>query len=188
MNYEKVFLFLTRLWKKEPIVENPDEVFPLYSYDTIVMTEESLPKIKAGMFWFSDNTFSEELISDKSVRAIVLGVYGNRIIGWLLDETSLNCYSGRRYSEYKTKVLYNGNNVKLIQRVPNLDDLLETFANYRMLCEACRMIHVPDFIGFYWSWEKGKPYLRYAPKSGERSAPFKDSGAKVRWILEAQLK
>ena len=39
--------------------------------DIIKFSQKNIPKIKAGMFWYDDDTFSVDLIADKKVKAIV---------------------------------------------------------------------------------------------------------------------
>lgn len=53
----------------------------------IKFSQKNIPKIKAGMFWYDDDTFSADLIADKKVKAVVelvdtsLGVvYGDILI------------------------------------------------------------------------------------------------------------
>lgn len=55
--------------------------------DIIKFSQKNIPKIKAGMFWYDDDTFSEDLLDDKKVKAVVelvdpiLGVvYGDILI------------------------------------------------------------------------------------------------------------
>mgnify|MGYP004455276847 FL=1 len=37
----------------------------------IKFSQKNIPKIKAGMFWYDDDTFSADLIADKKVKAVV---------------------------------------------------------------------------------------------------------------------
>lgn len=55
--------------------------------DIIKFSQKNIPKIKAGMFWYYDDTFSVDLLDDKKVKAVVelvdpiLGiVYGDILI------------------------------------------------------------------------------------------------------------
>lgn len=55
--------------------------------DIIKFSQKNIPKIKAGMFWYYDDTFSVDLLDDKKIKAVVelvdpiLGVvYGDILI------------------------------------------------------------------------------------------------------------
>ena len=192
MNIKEQILSFLAKWLKIDLQKKVilTEKFPSFvrERDVFVLTKKNLAKIMPGMYWFTDNTFSANFQTGKNVRAVVLDVGEKGVIGWLPDETSLTCFEGQNYSAYRKQVLHNDKDILLQKRLPTIDDWVLTFTYYQILCQACHQANVPDFSGFYWCWGRVCPSVRYVPKTGERAATFRDSGAKVRWLLEAELK
>lgn len=72
----------------------------------IKFSQKNIPKIKAGMFWYDDDTFSADLIADKKVKAVVelvdtsLGVvYGDILI----PDKKMNWAKAEKYIEFFNK-------------------------------------------------------------------------------------
>lgn len=72
----------------------------------IKFSQKNIPKIKAGMFWYDDNTFSADLIADKKVKAVVelvdtsLGVvYGDILI----PDKKMKWAKAEKYIEFFNK-------------------------------------------------------------------------------------
>ena len=72
----------------------------------IKFSQKNIPKIKAGMFWYDDDTFSADLIADKKVKAVVelvdtsLGVvYGDILI----PDKKMKWAKAEKYIEFFNK-------------------------------------------------------------------------------------
>lgn len=72
----------------------------------IKFSQKNIPKIKAGMFWYDDDTFSADLIADKKVKAVVelvdtsLGVvYGDILI----PDKKMKWEKAKKYIEFFNK-------------------------------------------------------------------------------------
>lgn len=71
------------------------------------ITKENLPNIEVGMFWYTDDTVSSELV-DKRIKSIVLHVAENEVIGDTFEEANVVGVDAPRYiatfeSEYIKK-------------------------------------------------------------------------------------
>ena len=81
-------MLIDNLTKKHILKSNVKFLILIFmANDIIKFSQKNIPKIKAGMFWYYDDTFSVDLLDDKKVKAVVelvdpiLGVvYGDILI------------------------------------------------------------------------------------------------------------
>ena len=96
---------------------------PKEAIELLELTQEgnkvtSLPKVKPGMFWFEDDTFSVDRIEGKKIKAIVelvrySVIYGDLTASELFDieEKYLNYYDAKDYLENFSYPCKNGEKI-----------------------------------------------------------------------------
>lgn len=80
------------------VMEHPD-VKEANSVDFIPLKRGSLPRVKPGMYWYSDDTVSEAFSKEKKLKSLVLFVRNNVVFGDTFEqrycvEGNLNSYVG----------------------------------------------------------------------------------------------
>ena len=109
------------------------------------------------MFWFTDNTFSSDLIEGKHVKSVVLAVVDNVVYGDTFRERQLKWDDACNFVQNcVSKYFAKGESFWYF-----LDVLEKIKENETMITEALVRIAKPRWIGSYWAKDEvGKNYAK----------------------------
>lgn len=120
--------------------------------------ESKLSKIKLGMIWYEDDSFSFELIANKRIKAVVELIkdgiiYGDLTVSEIMDikENQLNWKDILHSIRYLSRA-FNFNNM-YIQSVSwfDIDMLSEVYERYDVVRKTFDMLGKSSRKGIYWT-------------------------------------
>ena len=127
---------------------------PLVKDDKKSCFKISIERVKAGMFWYEDDTFSFERIADKKIKAIVELVrngiiYGDLTASELFDisEKYMDWFKAQRF--FKEFSYPCKENEKIVWCDKSMFD--EIYDAYSPVKKAFEELHKPYRSGEYWS-------------------------------------
>lgn len=153
-------------------------------------TSENVHKFQAGMFWYDDNTFSYEMIVNKSLRAVVIKVKRGKVIGLLPMERTFNVEEAAAFEEKMPKVLEESFYLKCIRKMPRLSDWRTMYLRREAISHSLSDAGWLPLSGAYWCWDgffRCKPAAVYNLETAEKSQTA-NASAKGRYLIELTIK
>lgn len=175
--------FFTRLFSRfssDTQTENAPEV--------LTLSRKHLPFIRPGMYWFTDDTFSDKIQEGKDVRAIVLSKDGRDVVALLLDEQNVAYEREGDYRVYAYQTLIDDRIMTVDKCVPELDILQAAHYHINLLNKRLKEAGLPEIHGVYWSWDNGRPHFMYDIERGERQLIRNGDCAKLRFVLQLYVR
>ena len=152
--------------------------------EVLTLSKKHLPFIHPGMYWFTDDTFSDKLQDGKDIRAIVLTKDGRDVIALLLDEQDVTYERDGDYRVYAHQTLIDNRIMRVDKQVPELEILQAAHYHVLLLNKKLNEANQPPLQGIYWSWYTGRPYFKYDVVAGEKRLIRGGDTAKLRFVLD----
>jgi hypothetical protein len=129
----------------------------LYNYLTarkerermIPLSKETLKEVKAGMYWYDDDTVSETYYPDRKLKSLVLVIYEDSIIGDTFHESkNMIDYPMAMHEivSFASDYIIKGNAHK-----PTSNDLYYLSQNLEVINQALKAIGKPIWRFSYWT-------------------------------------
>ncbi len=131
-----------------PTVRETFSVFPI--------NKQYLSEIHAGMVWYDDDTVSDDILENRTVKAVVLAVIGNKIIGDSGSEVLCAWLKGRAFAcSFNNDFIMRGEASLL-----SIEELEQVVLNRNIFNHTLEMLGWKlwcDYSG-YWSATPEKEY------------------------------
>ena len=101
-----------RVWLNDGILTPCDLIKIADSYlypECLDITKDNLSKIKAGMFWYEDNTVSEKLILQKKLKSVVILITNEEVLGDSFEQLEVVGADAEKYiTEFECDCISKG--------------------------------------------------------------------------------
>ena len=148
----------------------------------IPLSEETLPLIKAGMYWYEGDEFSEQLIAEKRIKSVVLLVKGRAVYGDTFIEENI---SSDKFSFLVRQMAKQANGLE-VSIIPSVLLYADIASSVALINEALAVLGKEGWRGTYLTSSSHTCFKFWTASfpSGSRSFIGKGSTCKVRKILE----
>ena len=154
----------------------------------IALTRKNQEKVKPGMYWYEDDTVSEQFTSAKKLKSLVLFVDADVVYG---DSFEQRYVLGRKIDAY-LKELMNSKFVtshkELLHR-PKVGDLQAVFAHFEQINQALKKIKKLGWSeDLFWAQKVDNQFVSTVDMiDGEDNRMSLDSGAYFRPMVAYSL-
>ena len=116
--------------------------------------ESKLSKIKLGMIWYEDDSFSFERIANKRIKAVVELINDGFIYGDLTVSEIININENQlNWNDILHSIGFLSRDFKKIQSItwPDIDELSEVYNRYDVVRKTFDMLGKSSRKGIYWT-------------------------------------